>query len=196
MKSAHKVHLRVLYLHILPLYLASCCFLLCLSSPGAAEDETSFLDVCASGSPTEILFALDNGASVEDRDDTNFTPLMAAAISNSAAAINTLIQAGANVRVSDIVGLTALMYAAGNNTASEVCDILIKAGAEVNRPDYLGNTALMYAAINNKNPGVIRLLIEAGGNREWRNDDGYTAYDLAVEYDNIIAIEILRSFVP
>ena len=174
------------------------CLALLLLSFGTASHalersgERSFMDICESGTPEEIEWALANGASVFDRDEENFTPLMAASIANSAEAVSVLLKAGAEVNTPDIAGLTPLIYAAGNNLDSRVCQALVEAGANVNQPDDDGFTPLMYAAINNKNPRVVETLIKAGSLLSLRNEDGRTALDLAIAYENFPAIQILK----
>ncbi len=161
------------------------------ATPPTTEDRP-FLDICENGTPQEIEWALANGASVYDRDEENFTPLMAASISNTLEAVVVLLNAGAEVNTSDIMGLTPLIYAAGNNPDAYVCQALIAAGANVNQPDDEGYTPLMYAAINNKNPRVLEALIRAGSLLSLRNADGKTALDLAVKYENYSAVLALR----
>lgn len=175
------------------LHLLSLAVFLCLTSATAASaDDRPFLDICEDGTPQEIEWALANGASVYDRDEENFTPLMAAAISNTPEAVIVLLNAGAEVNTSDIMGLTPLIYAAGNNRDARVCQVLIAAGANVNQPDDEGYTPLMYAAINNKNARVVETLVNADSLLLSRNNDGKTALDLAVKYENYPAIMVIR----
>ena len=171
----------------------SCAFILSAGHQTFAEvKQVSFFDVCRAGTSEQIIKAVEAGASVDDRDDENFTPLMSAAISNTPEAVNTLILAGANVNTSDITGLTALMYAAGNNQNPLVCNALLSAGANVNDRDDAGYTALMYAAMNNRNPKVTDLLIRAGSSVTAKNNNGETAIIIAVKYSNAAAESVLK----
>lgn len=167
-----------------------------LCSPALASESDagrSFLDICESGTAQEIELALRDGASVFDRDEENFTPLMAAAIGNSTGALSVLLKAGAAVNTSDLMGLTPLMYAAGNNRDANVCQALIEAGAAVNESDDEGFTPLMYAAINN-DPAVIEALIKAGSRLSLRNNNGKTALDLALMNGNFEGVSVLRKY--
>lgn len=158
----------------------------------ALTNEISFFDICATGSPEQIIKAIDSGSSVDDRDDENFTPIMAAAISNTPEAVNTLILAGANVNTADISGLTPLMYAAGNNMNQLVCNALISAGANVNVRDNAGYTALMYAAMNNRNPKVTEILVKYGSSLTAKNNNGETAIIIAIKNSNTTAEGVLK----
>ncbi len=158
----------------------------------AGANEVSFFDICSTGTPEQIIKAVDSGFSVDDRDDENFTPIMAAAISNTPEAVNTLILAGANVNIADISGLTPLMYAAGNNTNPLVCNALISAGANVNDRDNAGYTALMYAAMNNRNPKVTEILVKYGSSLTAKNHNGETAIIIAIKNTNTAAEGVLK----
>lgn len=167
---------------------------LCPPAQAAIQDaERSFLDICENGTPSEIEQALSEGASIYDRDEDNFTPLMAAAFSNSLESVSLLLKAGAEANTSDIMGLTPLMYAAANNPDVNVCCALIEAGADVRQTDDEGFTPLMYTAINN-NPFVAEALIKAGSQLFQRNNNGKTAFDLAVKHNSHSVILILKRY--
>ncbi|KAK3747914.1 hypothetical protein QZH41_000188 [Actinostola sp. cb2023] len=88
-----------------------------------------------------------------------------------------LIDAGADINVTNNDGYTALMLAAENGK-DEVVRTLIDAGADVNVTNKYGNTALVLAAINGKEE-VARVLIVAGADVNVTDNDGDTALVLA-----------------
>ena len=71
-----------------------------------------------------------------------------------------LIQAGADVNLTDLYGETALMFAAVNNN-DDCIDVLIQAGADVNKRNSMGSNALMKAA----GTGYCKLLIAHGSDQ-------------------------------
>lgn len=112
------------------------------------------------------------------------TALIIAISQNQGYAIETLIDAGANVNAQDQNGQTALMHAImirdrpGSNLEATV-KLLIKAGANVNMRDRFGDTALMQAVLCHRG-AFVKLLVDAGANLDARNRDGETALMLAV----------------
>ncbi len=94
------------------------------------------------------------------------------------------INKGANVKASDIGGMTPLMKAAENNKNPEVISILLKSGSDIEARDLrpgIGGTALIWAAAQNENPEVVNLLLKAGANINARTGDGRTALIWAAE---------------
>ena len=98
--------------------------------------------------------------------------------------IKTLAEAGANLNVLDVDGMTPLMRAAVEGRANVVVE-LIRAGADVSvvssrewSPVAAGSTALHFAAAkNNIECGV--LLVEAGADMRTRNKNSKSPLDLA-----------------
>ena len=85
------------------------------------------------------------GKKVDGWKNACATPLLVAAVFNSAAAASVLIANDAEVDAKDEDGWTPLHWAAHNN-APEIAKMLIEHGAEVNAKDEGGETPLHWAA--------------------------------------------------
>ena len=99
--------------------------------------------------------------------------------------VDALIKAGADVNQMSNSGMTPLMWAAVHDQIYHV-ESLIASGADVNHSNKLMMTALMYAALPSepsaklRKTGVIIVLNAAGANKSLVNENGMTAYDIAV----------------
>ncbi len=92
------------------------------------------------------------------------------------AVLDSLVQCGASVNVSDKLGLTPLMWAAYDNNNSLLVKLL-SLGAEVSLRNN-GNSALIIAARQGNLEG-LKILVKAGGNVNSRDKDGKTLLMLA-----------------
>lgn len=91
----------------------------------------------------------------------NWTPLLLAAL-GSTELVTTLLDAGANVNVADVRGMTPLMLAVANDRQNaDVIQRLIAKGADVNAKSLAGETALDWAR-KSGSPMAIKLLTSAG----------------------------------
>lgn len=98
-----------------------------------------------------------------------------AVATQSAAVVQTFIEAGADLDAVDEAGLTAIFHAAKRNPDPEVIDVLVEAGADVTGVagwDY--RTPLSYAAQYNPEPLVSDALIEHGADINARDADNMT----------------------
>ena len=99
------------------------------------------------GERREVASLLRRGASVEDRDESGRTALMAAAEEGHADTVNALAGTySANVEAADEKGWTALMLAAFHGHTDTVNALAGTHNANVEAPTELGMTALMLAA--------------------------------------------------
>jgi uncharacterized protein len=88
-----------------------------------------------------------------------------------------LVDAGADIELSDPHGTTPLMKWAGDNEVGNV-KVLIQGGAKIDRQDLDGRTALMYA-INKGLDDPVEILLNAKANLSIRDNQGDTAFELA-----------------
>ena len=104
---------------------------------------------------------------------TGATPLIAACSTSDVALVRTLIELGADTKLTNTDGTTPLLAAAGiglgapeeaagsEPEAMEVIDLLLKLGADVNVVDRKGENAMHGAAYRN-HPKVVQLLADRG----------------------------------
>jgi len=100
--------------------------------------------------------------------DWNGTTALICAIKNksstaSAYAVRTLIRFGADVKLADLQGHTALHWAAQCNQP-EVIDILARANADLDMTNRQGDTAYV-TAVKFNSPDALQHLIDAGCDR-------------------------------
>ena len=118
----------------------------------------------AESGPAVVKLLLDSGAdaNVKGPAPTWMTPLHTAVTSKeSAATIDLLVAAGADIEASDRKGRTALMLAARYDSPAAVKS-LIKHGASVDAEDLERLPGIGYAAMSG-NDEIVRLIHQAGG---------------------------------
>lgn len=151
-----------------------------------------------------VHFLLTKGASVNDHDLNNETPLHYACrgIPNGLSdniprkeidkTIGLLIDKGANINAKDRNGKTPLMISVCATT-SWVAEYLLDRGACADTQDCEGRTALMFAALWNRTE-AIKVLAARGANLDLRNLKGETALVIAKQrMTSAQAYELLRS---
>ncbi|MFN7948988.1 MAG: ankyrin repeat domain-containing protein [Blastocatellia bacterium] len=125
-----------------------------------------------------IRLLVEHGADLNGRDKSGNTCLMVAAANGRGEIVDYLIGRGANVRIKNYLGQTALMNAWDEIGKAEMSQRLLKAGIGINEQDNEGDTALMYA-VRTGNEVKVRVLIDQGAKIKVRNREGQTAIDYA-----------------
>ena len=144
-------------------------------SATAAMRDSSFINLCKTGSLERITDAIEKGANVNATDRKGITPLMTA-VGRSVPEpriVSALIEASADVNARSKDGSTALMWAARDSNL-EVVKLLIEASADVLVQNADELSPLMYAAEFNSDPEVITTLIKAGADINEHTFDGLT----------------------
>lgn len=144
-----------------------------------SPSDKSVLVRAASSEDTDAVRALiDNGGSLDARDQYGDTALICAASTGRSENVKMLVDAGADLEARDTGGRTALMWAALANHMG-IMEYLIKAGASV---DAIGGsrarTALMIAAERGCE-NAVRVLLANGATTLISDCDGKTAMDVA-----------------
>jgi len=131
--------------------------------PAAGEHGMTELHYAAySNDPDEVRAQLQQGASVDVRDDNGWTPLhwsidMAQAWGEPEQVVSLLLSAGASANAVDQSGFSVLMMACGRNNEM-IFEKLIEAGADIHARSAFGTTPLHEAAGANFSEGIRRLL--------------------------------------
>ncbi|XP_055589634.1 DNA-binding protein RFXANK [Uranotaenia lowii] len=130
---------------------------------------------------------------VDALDSNNYTPLHWASFYGQLSSAQILIKCGANVnrQATDMITPLQLAAAGGHH---EIVRLLLQKGAKVNHMDVVGNTALMYAAAGN-HPHTCNELLGKGANFIDTNEDGETAYSLAVKNQSNLAQAVLENYI-
>lgn len=101
----------------------------------------------------EVISGIENP---DEADNFGQTLLMKAAKAGNEWQVKMLLEAGANVNLSDKDGWTALMYASRYQEGLTVIDLLLGAGADIKTQNKYGSSAIVIAACYNNNPDIIR----------------------------------------
>ena len=101
-----------------------------------------------------------------------------AALNDAPAAVEHLLESGADVDAESKWGQTPLHFAALNG-ALDVAELLLAHGADVNAEDEEGLTPLHYASMNDV-ATVAKLLLENGADVNAENEGGFAPSDFAI----------------
>jgi len=102
---------------------------------------------------------------------------------------NSLIQYGANVKVKNNVGASAIIAGSGGGNA-KIVNLLIKSGAGVN-DKYDTDMSALFIAAQIGNIDVIKVLLQNGGDIESPLNDGETALMTAVWFGHVDVVKLL-----
>lgn len=141
------------------------------------------LAYAAHGGHLGVVHALAQGAAGLDAG------LLAAARSGDAAAVGTLVRAGASPDAVGAAGRPALFDAAYGGDCG-MADALIEAGAHVDFVGPEGETPLMMAACQG-HAGVVGRLLRAGAPIDAADDAGFTALMFAARWGHAGAVRML-----
>lgn len=109
--------------------------------------------------------------------------------------IKLLCDNGANVN--ELTAYGTIMHAVCAYGEEEMIDFLIENyNVDLNlKQDETEMTCLMYYCRENNNPNIVSKLIAEGATYDLKDTEGKTAYDYAVENQNLLAAEALRNIV-
>lgn len=139
-------------------------------------------------SSTVIQAFIEAGADPNDIDYGGLTALMSASLSSHETApeiTKLLLDLGIDVNQRDFAGYTALHYAAVSHGNTEVVKALLTRGASVNLREINGYTPLMLMGMVGSNPELIKILLDAGADGKLKSVEGKTAFEYALENENL-----------
>ena len=144
-------------------------FVACDPSPTAIWDE----DFWGGATVEDMQTALQEGLSLDSRDEFGDTPLhYAAEFNEDPLLVSLLLDRGADIGARGFRDETPLHRAAGDNGAP-VVSLLLDRGADASERDSLGNTPL-HMATNNDDLIVAQLLLERGADVRATNNSNAT----------------------
>eukprot|EP00941_MAST-03F_sp_MAST-3F-sp1_P004333 g4333.t1 len=129
---------------------------------------------------------------IDVKDTEGRTPLMYAAVSNKADAIEKMLDFGVSTDLQDEKNMSALHHAA-NGGFIECIERLVLGNINVDLVDYDGDTALHTACANGTEEAVKKLL-QCGVDHRIANQDGDTAAHLAAAFGNQWCVRQLIDF--
>ncbi|KAK0704291.1 ankyrin repeat-containing domain protein [Lasiosphaeris hirsuta] len=134
---------------------------------------------------------VEQGANIESKDRSGWTPLSHAVESGNEAVVQLLLEKRADVESEDrsTEGVSLLSWASGNGLIAVVRLLLLK-GTDLNSQDQFQQTPLIWAALSAAEV-VARLLLEKGANMEARDDSGRTSLSWAAKNGQEAVVELL-----
>ena len=138
--------------------------MICISGCGPSEREVAtekLLSVEYSDRMADYIRVLiSEGADVNARSRSGWTPLMYAASNSNLEIVQLLLEKGADVNARNTAGWTPLLHAA-QFSSSEIVELLIEKGADVNARGTLGMTPLSVCSHD-----AVKQLLKAAGAKE------------------------------
>jgi ankyrin repeat protein len=141
--------------------------------------------------PETAIALLDAGANPNVADASMRTPLHIAVERNNPQILTALLKAKADPNLGDKAGWTPLHHAAAKNQPKSA-NILLKGGADPTLLSKLGGTPLHEAAASG-GPEIINMRLATKIDHALKSKQDVTALDIAKEYKNEPAIELLEA---
>ena len=139
--------------------------------------------------PEAALILLKAGADPNVLTSRNQTALHLAIDRDLPTVAAAIIKVGVDYGVRDSQGWTAL-HLAGAKNRNQITRLLLDGGADVILLSAAGGTPLHEAAVGG-DAELIHMLLDGGVDPSVVSDHGVTALDIAKEYDNQVAVDIL-----
>jgi ankyrin repeat protein len=152
-----------------------------------------YFDAAREGRADLLAGLIKRGMAVDVRDSRGFTALILAAYDDQLAAVDLLLDRGADPCATDLNGNTALMGVVFKNEL-EIAKRLV-ARCDVNARNHQGQTAAMMAALFG-HADLVRLLAQHGADLELTDASGNSAGGLARQQGNSAMEALLTDLQP
>ena len=136
-----------------------------------------------------VQLLLDQGASVEAKNNLGRTSLMISSQNRCLEIVKLILDRGALTEAKDNFGWTSLMFASQKGYL-EIVKLFLDRGALVEAKDNTGRTALMIAS-ENGHLEIVKMLLDRGALIEAKKDYSSTALMLASRYGHLEIVKLL-----
>ena len=127
---------------------------------------------------------------LNDVDSYDMHPLVTAVVRGNIKNVKALLDAGANVNLSNKWGVTALTEACSCVNREGCVRLLLRSGADVNHLCNYGGTPLMMANYNDR-VEYVQALLDTGADVNIVNTGNWTALMFAAKYKSLRCVELL-----
>ena len=160
----------------------------------------SALTIAASNDNVELLKTLlkDNPDIIYSQDDPGYTMIAVACESGRVENVKYLLKQGANPRICNNKGKSALTIAASKDNVALLETLLAHTNSEINHKDKQGLTMITSACANGRVENV-KYLLKQGADPRICNNEGESALTIAASKDDVALLEALKflnSIVP
>ena len=151
---------------------------------------------------TPLLFAIEHdmnnivdllikyGADIHHMTSNGVTAIGIACINNNINIAKKLIDLGVDTNIADDEGNTPFHIAIEGNAGVDLLNLLYVNNAKIDIQNIYGQTPLMIA-LEKGNVEVVKFLVDLGADLNLRDDDGKTALDLVIKYEDKKMIDLL-----
>ena len=145
----------------------------------SAKGHTSLHAAVIGGCSKKIIRSIiKHGSDVNGGNNSSRTSLMIASLQNNAGAINVLLNAGADITITDNTGITCLHHAVMGGCNKEILQTIIDHGADVNATNK-NNISPLILACHDGNVDAFDVLVNAGAHHNTQGTQGLSLIYLA-----------------
>ena len=130
-------------------------------------------DAAREGNAVLVAQLLDNGATINEPDDSGEPALLIASLSGRPEVVALLLNRGTDIEIRNKGGLTAL-HAAAYSGKLDVVELLVSRGADVNDVNNFYHMSPLHAAAEEGHADVVGFLLTHKADIEAKERNGYT----------------------